>query len=341
MEKKIVLGLSGGVDSASAAYILKQDGYQVYGLFLSYKNADSSPAVRAAQELDIPLKIIDITSELEEKVICPFVGEYLGGKTPNPCIVCNPTVKFRAMIDYADEIGAEFIATGHYAGVRDGHLYASNSPKDQSYMLYRLPPEYIRRCVFPLDVAQDKDAVRAIARDGGLSSQSTPDSMEICFIPNDDHAAFIESRGVCGKAGNFVTEGGEIIAPHGGIHKYTVGQRRGLGIASTGRLYVSDIDAESGDVTLSLNDPKGMHVFIDDLVFTNPEYRGLERFDCHVRVRHSRAFAKGVCTPAQNRIDFESPVRALSPGQSAVCYGEDGMVICGGFIKKDNEQESL
>lgn len=329
---KIVLGMSGGVDSATAACMLRDMGYQVHGLFLRYGQSDPQPAIRAAKELDIPLEVADITDILEQKVICPFIEGYLSGCTPNPCIVCNPGVKFRALVEMADRIGAEKIATGHYARVRGGKLYSSPSPKDQSYMLYRLPPEVITRCLFPLGDTEDKEAVRAFARKAGLSSGDAPDSMEICFVPQAEHGDFIESRGKRGKEGNFVDEQGNILGRHLGIHRYTVGQRRGLGIAASGRLYVKSIDAAGGDITLSLNDPKSLKAYIKDITFAAPEYSGKESFDCLVRVRHSKGFFAGRCLPQKGVIEFESPVRALSPGQSAVCYSEDGLVIGGGFI---------
>ena len=338
MAEKIVLGMSGGVDSSASASMLMSRGYEVHGLFLRYRDADPAPAATAARELGIPLEVRDITCPLEEKVITPFINEYMSGRTPNPCVICNPGVKFRALIEEADRIGAIKVATGHYAVVRDGRLFASPSPKDQSYMLYRLPPEVIARCVFPLGGTEDKAEVRELARRAGLSGSQAPDSMEICFIPDGDHAAFIEGRGFRPKRGSFIDENGNILGPDGGIHRYTIGQRRGLGIASTGRLYVKEIRAGSGDVVLSLNDPVVTRCHMKDMAFTDPEYMDKESFDCLVRVRHSRGFAAGRCFPGRGYIDFEQPVRAVTPGQSAVCYTpDDRQVVCGGFITEGVE----
>lgn len=334
--RKIVLGLSGGVDSATSALLLKDMGYTVHGVFLKGPGADPAPAARAAEELGISFEVIDIAQELEEKVICPFVESYLRGETPNPCILCNPAVKFRLLFEAADRIGAEQVATGHYAVVRDGKLYASPSPKDQSYMLYRLPPEMIARCVFPLGSLQDKNETRALAEAGGLSSSKAGDSMEICFIPDDDHGSFIEARGAQPKKGNFVDETGKVLGPHLGIHRYTVGQRRGLGIAASGRLYVKKIDVETGDVVLSLIDPKATGVNIGSVCLTDPACAKMDAIPCRVKVRHTQKFEAGTFYPAEGRITFEQPVRALSPGQSAVCYGEDGHVLGGGFILREN-----
>lgn len=335
--KKIVLGLSGGVDSATSALLLKDMGYTVHGVFLKGPGADPQPAEKAARELGISFEVIDIAGELEEKVICPFVESYLRGETPNPCIICNPTVKFRRLFEAADRIGAEQVATGHYAVVREGKLYASPSPKDQSYMLYRLPSAWISRCVFPLGALQDKGQTRALAEAGGLSSSKAGDSMEICFVPGDDHGDFIEARGAKPKMGNFVDEEGRILGPHLGIHRYTVGQRRGLGIAASGRLYVKKIDVATGDVVLSLVDPKEATVRIGGICLTDPACAGKEAIPCRVKVRHTKKFEDGVFYPAEGRIDFAEPVRALSPGQSAVCYAEDGHVLGGGFILREND----
>lgn len=334
--RKIVLGLSGGVDSATSALLLKKMGYTVHGVFLKGPGADAGPAEKAAAELGISFEVIDIADELEQKVICPFVESYLRGETPNPCIICNPSVKFRLLFEVADRIGAEKVATGHYALVRDGKLYASPSPKDQSYMLYRLPPEMIARCIFPLGDLQDKSETRALAESGGLSSSKADDSMEICFIPGDDHGDFIEARGAKPLMGNFVDEDGKILGPHLGIHRYTVGQRRGLGIAASGRLYVKKIDIESGDVVLSLIDPKATTVRIGSVCLTEQACAEQTAIPCRVKVRHSKKFEAGIFYPAEGRIDFAEPVRALSPGQSAVCYGEDGQVLGGGFILREN-----
>lgn len=333
-EKKVVLGLSGGVDSSACAYILKNMGYEVHGLFLSYGISDATPALRAAKELGIELEVRDITQALEEKVISPFIKSYLAGETPNPCVICNPLVKFRALADEALRLGAQNIATGHYAIAKGGKLYRSQSPKDQSYMLYRLPKDIIEMCIFPLGEIEDKSETRALAERAGLSSSRTPDSMEICFVPDGNHSDFIEKRGSAGKGGNFVDIHGNILGAHEGIHHYTVGQRRGLGIASSGRLYVKSIDEQTGDVILDFVDPKEKTIYIRDICFTDPEYSEIESFECMVRVRHSKRLDKAVCCPKCGRIDFEAPVRAPSPGQSAVCYGADGQLLCGGFITK-------
>jgi tRNA-specific 2-thiouridylase len=340
MTKRILVALSGGVDSSVCVHLLKEQGYEVEGAVIEFSPAHSAAveaAKVAAEQLGVKLHIIEAHDAFRKNVIEPFCKEYKAGRTPNPCIICNPAVKFRRLFDAADRIGAEKVATGHYAVVREGKLYASPSPKDQSYMLYRLPPEMIARCIFPLGELQDKSETRALAASGGLSSSKAGDSMEICFIPDDDHGKFIEDRGAKPKMGNFVDEEGKILGPHLGIHRYTVGQRRGLGIAASGRLYVRHIDIDSGDIVLSLIDPKATTVRIGSICLTDPDVAGQEAVPCRVKVRHTKKFEPGVFYPAEGRIEFAEPVRALSPGQSAVCYAEDGHVLGGGFILRKND----
>lgn len=335
---KVVLGLSGGVDSSLAAALLLEKGYELHPMFLSYRGADSLSAERACRELGLELEVADITDSLEKNVICPFIEGYLKGVTPSPCVMCNPSVKFRFLYEEAKRLDA-MIATGHYAVQKNGRIYASPSPKDQSYMLCRLPREVIERCVFPLGEFENKEEVRREAMKRGLSSHKTGDSMDVCFIPEGDHAAFIESRGLRGKAGSFVDEKGNLLAPHKGIHNYTVGQRRGLGVAAEGRLYVKKIDAERGDVTLSLTDPACDGAYIKDIYFAAPEYEGKGEFPVNVKLRYTKGFLKGRFISSKGLIVLDKQARAASPGQVAVCYDGDGMVICCGTITDSYHKE--
>lgn len=324
--------MSGGVDSSLAAAILTEKGFEVHPVFLSYNNADSAPAEKACCELGLELTVIDITDDLEKNVICPFLEGYVRGVTPSPCVMCNPTVKFKRLYEQAQALGGAYIATGHYAIQKDGHIYACKSPKDQSYMLCRLPHEMIPLCLFPLGEYEDKEAVRREAEGRGLSSHSTEDSMDVCFIPQGGHAAFIEGRGHTGKEGNFIDEEGRVLAPHKGIHNYTVGQRRGLGVAAEGRLYVKRIDPVTGDVTLSLEDPKCDGALLKDIYFTAPEYEGRGPFPVRAKLRYTQRFLSGVFYPERSLLALDSPTRAASPGQAAVCYDDEGMVVCCGTI---------
>ena len=332
--EKVVLGLSGGVDSALCAVLLREQGYDVEGLFLSYKGADPEPARQAAAQAKIPLTVLDITEELETKVIRPFCEAYRDGITPIPCVLCNPEVKFKAIFDHADRVGARYVATGHYARVDGTGIWAIDNPKDQSYMLHRLPPQWIPRLIFPLGDFPTKDAVRAAAAQRGLSAAASADSMEVCFIPEDDHAAFLESRGFGCPDGDFVDESGKVLGRHGGIHRYTVGQRRGLGVAASGRLFVKGLDPVHNRVVLTLQDPQATELCCRDVVWQQtPETR---RFPALVKIRYSRASYPAVVEKLMDgraKVEFLTPARAPAPGQSAVFYREDGLVIGGGIIE--------
>lgn len=332
--EKVVLGLSGGVDSALCAALLRERGFEVHGLFLSYKGADPAPARQAAQQAGIGFSVLDITEQLEHKVIRPFCQAYQAGITPIPCVLCNPEVKFKALFDLADQIGARYVATGHYAAARDGGIYAVPNPKDQSYMLHRLPAEWLSRLIFPLGDFPSKEAVRAEAARRGLSAAASADSMEVCFIPEDDHAAFLESRGCGCPPGDFVDESGKRLGRHGGIHRYTVGQRRGLGVASTGRLFVKALDCVNNRVVLTLQDPRAEVAYCHDVVWQQPQDQ--RRFPALVKIRYSRTSYRATVEKRMDgraKIEFAEPARAPAPGQSAVFYREDGLVIGGGILE--------
>lgn len=333
MGEKIVLGLSGGVDSAVVASLLRERGFEVYGLYLDIVKGARADAEAVADMLNIPLKVLDISAKLEEYVCSEFAKCYLNGETPNPCIMCNPSVKFPSLLEFADEIGAKYVATGHYARCEDGKLLKGKPSNDQSYMLSRLTKAQLSRCIFPLG-GVEKTAVRELAKDIKLPVANKPDSMEICFVPDGDYASFIEKRGETPPCGDFIDSDGKVLGRHEGIHKYTIGQRRGLGISLGKRIFVSNIDPVNNTVTLSDDDE--LHVSKISAHSSNwlidPEEAGTA---CNVRVRHSktstagRVFAHGDCL----EIILDTPVRAPTAGQSAVCYVGDE-VICSGYIGK-------
>lgn len=331
MSEKIVLGLSGGVDSAVAARLLQQRGLEVHGLFLDIgTKAAREDALAVADFLGISLKVSDIRNELETMVCAPFVKSYLCGETPNPCILCNPSVKFKTLCDYADTISAKYISTGHYARVLDGKLYKGSAENDQSYMLCRLTPSQVSRLVLPLgDYA--KHQVRALAEELALPVASKPDSMEICFIPDKDYAAFIEARGIVPPEGNFVDTEGNVLGKHRGIHHYTVGQRRGLNFSAGHRVYVSEIRPATNEVVLS----DGDILFVDTIQIRDVNWLIPQphEFSADVRVRHSRVQTPAIVVPEDSgaQVHFSVPVRAPTAGQSAVFYNGD-LVIGGGFI---------
>ncbi|MEG1049246.1 MAG: tRNA 2-thiouridine(34) synthase MnmA [Oscillospiraceae bacterium] len=254
--KKVLVGVSGGVDSSVCVDILKSQGYEVQGAVINFSEHSATAiedAKKVCAHLDIPICVIDARKSFEENVVQPFCQSYLEGKTPNPCILCNPLVKFRALAKKADEMGIEFIATGHYAQVEliDGIFYvkkAASTIKDQSYMLYRLPQEILKRLLLPLG-QYEKSNIREMAKNTGLFNAEKPDSQEICFIPSGDYPQFIEARGFKPKTGFFIDPEGKKIKAHSGIHHYTVGQRKGLGIALGKPAFIKEI-SENGDILL-------------------------------------------------------------------------------------------
>lgn len=277
-KKKVILGLSGGVDSTTAALLLKEKGYEVIGLYFDIKperadcNAEISGssselsgrerAETVAKQLDIDFIYRNVADEFDNIVIGNFCSEYACGRTPNPCIVCNPYVKFRTLLDAADEAGAYYIATGHYANTcyyEDSETWfikrAANVKKDQSYMLYRLGQEAISRLLLPLNEVDDKEKVREMARKKALVNADAKDSQEICFIDADDnYKDFLKRRGIDSSKGDFVDASGNVLGKHQGILNYTIGQRKGLGIALGKPAFVTKINGRNNQVVLGDNE---------------------------------------------------------------------------------------
>lgn len=340
-KKRAVLGLSGGVDSACAALLLAQSGFEVTGVYLARTPDDQGgPARTAARELGIGFERVDMSRRMCAEVTQPFARAYARGETPSPCIDCNERVKFALLFERADALGAGVVATGHYARVRRLQngvfgLFRAGAKNDQAYMLYRLSQQRLSRLVFPLGEAEDKSEVREKARGMGLSSAESPDSMEICFVPDGQYARYVESCGYAPPPGDFVDEAGRVLGRHRGIHHYTVGQRRGLGVAHTSRLYVKRIDADKNLVVLSETDPHRSEIALRELFMTAPEYDALLEFEALVQVRHGRtAYPARVVRegPERARVFFERPARAPAPGQSAVFFTPQGRVLGGGKI---------
>ncbi len=328
---KVVLGFSGGVDSAVCAALLRRKGCEVIGLYLD--NADGNAkndAVKTAEFLNIPLEICDVHAMLEDCVCKPFTEAYLRGETPNPCIICNPSLKFKMLLEYADKLGAEHIATGHYAITENGVLYKGKPSNDQSYMLCRLKREQLERLVLPLG-EYEKTEVRAMAEELELPVAKKPDSMEICFIPDKDYIGWLGKRAELHGQGDFVFHG-EVIGTHEGIHRYTVGQRR-AGLYNDRKLYISRIDAEKNEIELALWE----ELFKTEVLARDfnwlcdvPE----EEMRASVRVRHTK-WENPDCTARIEgdlvKILCDEPVRAPARGQSAVLYDGE-RVLGGGFI---------
>ena len=326
---KVVLGLSGGVDSAVSALLLRRAGCEVIGVYLDNGFPGAEAARESADALGIPFETVDIRGALERFVCAPFAEGYLRGETPSPCVLCNPSVKFRQLLLAADRVGAEYIATGHYARSENGHIFRGRNANDQSYMLCRLTQEQVRRLILPLG-SYEKAQVREIAAEHGLSAAQRPDSMEICFIPDRDYAAYIERRGITPPPGSFLLDG-QVVGKHRGIHHYTLGQRRRLGIALGERVYVSGIDPDANTVTLSRGDElRVSRIRVRDIVWLHPPAE--LPLHCDARIRHSRTLEKDAELSADGILHFSTPVRAPTPGQAAAFYsGEE--LLGGGFIQ--------
>ena len=338
-DKKVVLGLSGGVDSAVAAQRLLGQGYEVHGLYLDIGLGGEQSARDNAAKLGIPLTVRSIQQELEEHVCAPFAADYLSGRTPIPCARCNRAVKFPALISFAREIGANWVATGHYARIGTGCdggpiLLRGNSANDQSYMLSRLTRDMLSHVLFPLGDGP-KEQTRQEAEAGQLPAANRPDSMEICFIPDDDYAAWLDARGGTPPPGNFVDANGNVLGTHKGFHHYTIGQRRGLGVSSTGRLFVTEIRPHTNEVVLSHGE--GLHAFMvhtDSLNWLG-EHPLSAPMEVEVRLRHSRRQDPATIIPlGGGRVDIhmKHPARAPTPGQLAVFYQGD-QVLGSGWIR--------
>lgn len=338
MKPKVVLGLSGGVDSAVVARLLQKE-YTVIALYLSIgpEAAGEADARRVAEELGIEFHTMDISRALEEHVKAPFAADYLSGRTPLPCARCNPLVKFPSLLALADEVGAELVATGHYArtGVgKDGRalLLKGMPANDQSYMLARLPQNILQRVIFPLG-NYDKSMVRNRAREFGIPVAEKPDSMEICFIPDDDYGAWLEDRGQSCPPGEFLSPDGTVLGRHRGIHRYTLGQGRGLGVSGPHRYYISAIDPEKNTVTLS----DGSDLMREEIICSSPNWISIPTLDSprEVTVRFRHARTETPCTILSDGegvlVKAHTSVRAPTPGQLAVFY-EGDVVVGSGWI---------
>ena len=328
----VILGLSGGVDSAVSAALLLRQGYAVTGLYLDngVPGAGAQDAQMVADAVGVPLRVLDIRDALETHVCAPFAAAYLEGKTPNPCILCNPAVKFQALLACADALGAQYVATGHYARTRDGALYKGMPANDQSYMLCRLTREQVSRLLLPLG-DYEKAQVRALADEFRLPVAHKPDSMEICFIPDKDYVNWMAQRTALPGPGDFVLHGA-VIGQHDGIFRYTVGQRR-PGLVDGRKVYVSRIDAAANTVELALWEElfhTEVHAERFNWLIDPPE----APIRATVRVRHTK-WENPPCTVVAEgdrvTITCDEPVRAPAPGQSAVLYDGD-RVLGGGFI---------
>lgn len=356
--KKVVVGMSGGVDSSVTAALLKEQGYEVIGVTMNVwqKEFEDSCNVRekaccalsavidaqnVAIKLGIEHLVLNFRDVFKDKVIDYFVNDYINGRTPNPCIACNRYVKFGSLLDKAKIMGADYVATGHYAIVdylEDTKRYvirkSVTDKKDQTYALYNLTQDQLAHTLLPLG-KYDKDQVRKMAEEMGLSVAKKPDSQEICFVDNDDYVDFIEKNtDYKAKAGNFVDLHGKILGKHKGVINFTIGQRKGLGISFQVPKYVVDVRVDSNEVVLG----DDAELFTDTLFATDLNFMPFERLEgpmkVSAKIRYSHKPAEAIISMKdENTVEckFSEPQRAITRGQAVVFYDGD-MLVGGGTI---------
>ncbi len=367
-KQKVIVGMSGGVDSSVTVHLLQKQGYEVIGVNLcnwtemsdhtgnatdmskteetgaasDTKQTDEPTAVsdakKVADSLGIPFYTYDTQNIFKRNIVDYFTAEYLSGRTPNPCVRCNPQVKWASLLHMADEVGADFVATGHYARVqklengRYAICRASCKEKDQSYALYGLSQEQLARTILPLGT-YTKEEIRKIAGKMHLPVAKKPDSQEICFIPDNDYAAFLERQAPSKipAPGNFVAKDGTVLGTHKGIHHYTIGQRKGLGLAFGHPVFVREIRPDTNEVVIGENED----IFTKKLLCTDVKWMGIaapeKPVSASAKIRYGHAGAPCTLIPQENdkvECAFDEPVRAATPGQSVVFY--DSEVVLGG-----------
>ena len=344
--KKILLGMSGGVDSSVAALILKNKGYEVIGatleLFSKSDNKDTYQDTKNICDfLNIEHYIYNYNEEFKKRVIDNFIECYSNCKTPNPCIECNRYMKFGVMYEKAKELGCFYISTGHYGKTEYSEKYGrwvlkkSNAgKKDQSYVLWNIPKELLEHIIFPLGDFENKDEIRAIAKDANLKVANKPDSEDICFIPNGNYKEFLEKNSdIKPNVGNIVNIDGKILGKHTGLYNYTIGQRKGLGISNPVPLFVVGFNKEKNEVIVGEEDK----LYKNEILVTDINLLLIDEIknemEVEVKTRYSSRLAKArISQEGKNiKVIFDEPQRAITPGQSAVFYVDD-IVLGGGKI---------
>ena len=346
MKKKVLLGMSGGVDSSTSAIILKKQGYEVIGVTLNlFSNSSCCSYIdvkEVCNQIGIEHFIYEGKEEFDKYVIKDFINEYKNCKTPNPCIKCNKYLKFGKMYEKAKELGCDYIATGHYAKIEYSEKYKKNVlkksnavGKDQSYVLYSIPKELLDKIIFPLEDFENKEQIRKIAEENNLKVANKKDSEDICFIPDGNYKEFLENNSeIKEKEGNIVSIKGEILGKHKGLYKYTIGQRRGLGISNKVPLFVIGFNPKKNEVIVGEEDKlykKELYATdINLLLFDSIT----EPLKVNAKIRYSSKEVAATIYPIKEnkmKVEFEEPQKAITPGQAVVFYIDD-IVVGGGKI---------
>lgn len=343
-KKTAAVALSGGVDSGAAAFILKELGYDVFGITMKlYEKSDTESAAYVSKKLNIKHYIVDYSDYFHKEIINKFIDEYLSGKTPNPCILCNMKIKYGLLLNEAKRLGADFLATGHYADIRfddrDGkfHLHKSKaSKKDQSYYLYHLKQNQLSHIILPLSEYENKEEVRGLVKDIIPEISCKKDSLNICFIQNMSHYQYIKNTcSLINSKGKFIDKNGKFLGYHKGIYNYTIGQKRGLGIKSDKPLFVVEIKSDTCDIILGEDEATYRdEITVKNLSYIDENFKREKSFNCEVKLCQWGYFIG--CTVLNMKdntavVTFHKKERAPAPGQAAVFYQGDE-VLGGGII---------
>ena len=335
--ERVLLGMSGGVDSSTAAYLLQKDGYEVVGITMSLINKENDTSIEDAkkvcEKLGIEHHVLDLKNEFKNEIINKFIDSYLNAKTPNPCIDCNKFFKFGYLWNKAKELNCNYIATGHYASIKDNNIYKIDSPKDQTYFLSKINKEVIPHILFPLSNYYNKEETRQIAEDQGLITHNKKDSQDICFIENDYSDILEQNITNLPPKGNFILKDGTVLGEHKGIIYYTIGQRKGLGISYKCPLYVIEINKDTNEVILGKEDELYTNeVYINNINILVDKLPNKAQGKIRYKARPTNCTIE-VIDEDNYKIVFEEPVKSATPGQTLALYDND-LLLGGGTIKK-------